>query len=403
MSEVINNIRRDANDGLLFLRETLFVHWRINPVATSVVGFTEVLNEIDESTDNSRRSALFGEAISSIELQEFIEFEKGFLDSVKGTVGAYSKDVTEVPIRVYPDTRKFVVSALASAPDIDVGFYCGQIQKAIKAQKASYNGLHRHFQQLQEFYPRYSNIMDDSLAEDLLIGFTAGFFGGGLGGVAAEVWDGWSNCSDEEFIQKFGSAADDYIQRSNDFTDGGESALVMVFDRLFDEFEETNECLFKVYESLEEDGLDMQPIYLEHRKVPPDLYDEEGVSDFIELVIQNLSENRSIPSRRVRNIREIIGLPPKMDSSSDEQLALPPILEKPLANYSFIGGDGKTYGPYSAEQMHQCLAQNRLNGQSQVSANGGPMQPASLFPEIVGGGSPSPAEQLSLPPILERE
>ena len=82
MSEVINNIRRDANDGLLFLRETLFVHWRINPVATSVVGFTEVLNEIDESTDNSRRSALFGEAISSIELQEFIEFEKDFYNFI---------------------------------------------------------------------------------------------------------------------------------------------------------------------------------------------------------------------------------------------------------------------------------------------------------------------------------
>jgi len=70
----------------------------------------------------------------------------------------------------------------------------------------------------------------------------------------------------------------------------------------------------------------------------------------------------------------------------------------PPANYSFIGGDGKTYGPYSAEQMRQFMAQNRLNGLSQVSADGGPIQPASSFPEIVDGGSPSPAEQLSLPP-----
>ena len=327
MSEVINNIRRDADDGLLLLREILFVHWRINPVATSVVSFMEVLNEIDESTDNSRRSALIGEAISSIELQEFKEFKKGFLDSVQEIVGAWSKDAPEVPIRVYPDTREFVVSALASAPDIDVGFYCGQIQKAIKAQKASYNGLHRHFQQLQEFYPRYSNIRDDSLVEYCLIVFTAGIFGDGLGVVAAEVWNDWSSCSDEEFIQNFDSAIDDYIQRSNDFTEGGESALDMVFDRLFDEFEEINECLFKVYESLEQDGLDMQPIYLEHRKECDGLYDEEGVSDFMELVIQNFSENRSIPTRRVRNIREIIGLPPKLDASSDEQLALPLILE----------------------------------------------------------------------------
>ena len=66
-----------------------------------------------------------------------------------------------------------------------------------------------------------------------------------------------------------------------------------------------------------------------------------------------------------------------------------------MANYHFIGGDGKPYGPYSAEQMRAYMSQNRLTVQSQVSADGGPWQPASSYPELMGGaphigGAPQP-------------
>lgn len=72
-----------------------------------------------------------------------------------------------------------------------------------------------------------------------------------------------------------------------------------------------------------------------------------------------------------------------------------------MANYKFIGGDGNEYGPYSAEKMREFLAQNRLTPQSQISADGGPMQPAANFPEIVGSAgktvaAPQPA--VAVPP-----
>ena len=58
-----------------------------------------------------------------------------------------------------------------------------------------------------------------------------------------------------------------------------------------------------------------------------------------------------------------------------------------MANYNFIGGDGKSYGPYSEEQMRQFIAQNRVNAQTQVSADEGPMQPAGSYPELMSGAS----------------
>ena len=66
-----------------------------------------------------------------------------------------------------------------------------------------------------------------------------------------------------------------------------------------------------------------------------------------------------------------------------------------MANYKFIAGDGKEYGPYTAEQMRQFLAENRLLATSQVSADGGPFQPASSFPELnAGPGQPMPGQPM---------
>ncbi len=64
-----------------------------------------------------------------------------------------------------------------------------------------------------------------------------------------------------------------------------------------------------------------------------------------------------------------------------------------MAQYHFIGGDGKTYGPYSQEQMQQFMGENRVNAQSQVSADDGAWQPAAQYPELASttGASPVPA------------
>lgn len=60
-----------------------------------------------------------------------------------------------------------------------------------------------------------------------------------------------------------------------------------------------------------------------------------------------------------------------------------------MAQYHFIGGDGKPYGPYTQEQMQQFMAENRVNAQSQVSTDGGAWQPAAQYPELASGGVPA--------------
>jgi hypothetical protein len=51
--------------------------------------------------------------------------------------------------------------------------------------------------------------------------------------------------------------------------------------------------------------------------------------------------------------------------------------------YKLIGGDGKEYGPVTAEQLRQWLAENRVNQQTRIQSDGGEWKPIAAFPELL--------------------
>jgi hypothetical protein len=64
--------------------------------------------------------------------------------------------------------------------------------------------------------------------------------------------------------------------------------------------------------------------------------------------------------------------------------------------YKILGGDGKEYGPVTAEQIRQWVRENRLNGQSMAQgADSTEWKPVSSFPEF----APLFAPSSSPPPI----
>jgi len=69
-----------------------------------------------------------------------------------------------------------------------------------------------------------------------------------------------------------------------------------------------------------------------------------------------------------------------------------------VANYHFIGGDGKTYGPYSLEQLIDFKNQQRLDGETKVQKDGGEFLPANSFPEITGQITTPPQQQIASVP-----
>jgi hypothetical protein len=50
--------------------------------------------------------------------------------------------------------------------------------------------------------------------------------------------------------------------------------------------------------------------------------------------------------------------------------------------YTIVGGDGQRYGPVSAEQLRQWIAQGRANAQTQTYREGGDWKPLSSYEEF---------------------
>ena len=59
--------------------------------------------------------------------------------------------------------------------------------------------------------------------------------------------------------------------------------------------------------------------------------------------------------------------------------------------YSIIGGDQREYGPVTAEEIRQWIADRRANGRTLAKAEGGPWKPLSTFPEFADALGAAPA------------
>ena len=70
-----------------------------------------------------------------------------------------------------------------------------------------------------------------------------------------------------------------------------------------------------------------------------------------------------------------------------------------MANYKIIGGDQKQYGPITAEELRQWVAEGRLNGESLVlTHDGGTWQHLSTLPEFAD----ALRTQIGAPPVVGR-
>ena len=66
--------------------------------------------------------------------------------------------------------------------------------------------------------------------------------------------------------------------------------------------------------------------------------------------------------------------------------------------YRIIGGDGKEYGPVSAEQLRQWAAEGRVNAQTQVLAEGATdWKPLAAFPELFSPATTPPPVAPAMP------
>ena len=61
-----------------------------------------------------------------------------------------------------------------------------------------------------------------------------------------------------------------------------------------------------------------------------------------------------------------------------------------MGTFKIIGADQKEYGPVTADDLRQWIAEGRANGQTLVRMEDGPWKPLSTFPEFAANLPPAP-------------
>lgn len=296
---------RDLNDSMLFMKEVLIVAWRFNPASIAAYTCGQLFEALTDATPPQEKAAMVTEVLNSIEIPPVEQFEDDFCDGISEICEGVTSEAIKGAIAEYPQLEDFLTSRIGDEPNHNSSFR-RMTSKALGEHRAHYHKLHAYFSQLADYLPRYSTIMKRSGMLDGIIGFAAGFFGGYVGAAGAEAWGNWRDSGDQEFCQKFGNAFDQFANECYRYTNHGEIAMSLIFDRLIDEMRRIDHRLFDCYDELADAGWDIAPLYIRYRMLDEEL--DVDSRELFSIAVNNLEENRSIHFRTIENIRQMMGL-----------------------------------------------------------------------------------------------
>jgi len=305
--QMITQLRTDNHDATPVIGETLRVMVRLNPVNVMLHNFWSFINSITDNTPPSEIANIVGQAIDQIDLSNAL----ADLDGSHELITAFTRDIVlNVPrtlIDVWPSYQDFVPkhSWLAN-PESEAEVAAEQIRRALSMNRSDLAVIQKHFQQLREFYPRYSSIMTRTGVMDYVLGMAAGLFGGFLGVVGAQVWDDWRSQADREFVQSFSNAVDQFSNSSLAFTQNTENAVNSVVDQLLRTYTDLGERVVVGLETAACNGLNINIVYKTFHDPDQPITDQNSIQ-LCEIVFDNLRQ-QGYSGNSESNMRHVSGL-----------------------------------------------------------------------------------------------
>lgn len=295
--------KKRHEDFRYFLRETFLVQWRLsNSVLTSANNFAEILSTIHDGEQNQSIALKVRQGLESVNIVDFEEIvtqtSTGFVEMVSGFI----EDLPSRHIRLYSGLEQFHAKFIP--PEGWKDTFVKDVAKDLLGLKKDFDAIAGYYQQLAEFYPRYDGIMSRSGWLDWLIGGAVGFFTGGLGIAAAVIWGGWRGMNDEQFMQNYSAAVQDFINACVKFNEGGERVLNAYIQRANDVWNDAFKPMAELYLALAEAGEDLESVERRVHEVDHAVEFAESVAahQFVALVVANLRQEADLSKRSLDNI-----------------------------------------------------------------------------------------------------
>jgi len=303
---MISQLRDDAADTQLAWAEMMRVGVRLNPVNIQIHNFLGFINQVVEGTPRHEIARLAQEAMQQVDLTNAAPMLDESLDGITAVGPEFVKGCTSELLAVWPEVTQFVQHRWLDDSAKEGENLRQQLRRAVQAHRQDLVVIQNHFRQLQEFHPRYHAIMTRNSVWDYVLVFAAGFFGGGIGAIGAQVWDDWRGKSDTDFAQSFGNAVNQFRGAALSFTQKTEQEVESVVAAFLKDLHGFTLGTISALESVA-DSKDLTPIYHKlHDPDPANAPDEDG-KQFFEIVLSNLRDQK-ISSRSESNIREVLGM-----------------------------------------------------------------------------------------------
>ena len=310
-------------DFLFFLREMFLLQWRLSNSAYGAANdFLTAIDTIQEGEDGKATSLKVRQGLEAVRIAPFEEIVK---ESSTGFVNMVSEFIQDIPsqyIQLYPSLEPY--REKFTLPDEWKAGIVQEVNRDLSALKADYDTIVGYHDQLVEFYPRYDAIMSRAGWLDWLIGGAVGFFTGGLGVVAAVIWDNWRGMNDQDFMKHYSAAVQTFIDSCIKFNEEGERVLGTHIQRVNDVWNDAFIPLAEMYSALAEMGEGLEAVErrakaLEHTA---EFAGDRESHQFAAIVVSNLKQQSNLSKRTLQNIidelREI-GILLTQDGDLDEK------------------------------------------------------------------------------------
>lgn len=303
---MIAQLRDDASDAQLYFPEIIRVRVRLNPVNIQIHHFLGLINQITQNSKKQEIASIIQEALQSVDLTKAESILEEALDPITKIIPEIINACGAILLRAWPESKQFVKHSWLDNPAQEGENIQQELRRALQVHLQDLTLIQTHFQQLQDYHLRYHAIMTRTGIWDVMLGFAAGFFGGGLGSIGAQAWENWRGKSDAEFIQSFGNAVDQFSNAALAFTQKTEQEVEAVLKGFLKKLYDLNLSVISALEaSIETEDISRiyQKLHFSDSASKPDEDDKQ----FLEIVISNLRDQK-ISARSESNIREVLGL-----------------------------------------------------------------------------------------------
>lgn len=304
--QLLNRLRQDALDSAKLIRETLLVVTRCNPPNLAAHRFYEIVASISDNTPRTEIATLVGQALNEAQGAldtEALENWRGFAGNIVTEVVAATRKSLDATLS---DWRTYISHPWIEQPESHAQRIRLQLETAMSVNLRDVSVIQHKYRQMCEFYPRYQEIMSRNEVWDYVLGFAAGFLGGQVGAIGAQVWDDWRNKSDRDFIQSFTAAVEQFTQASFSFMQKTEASVVPVVDQVMAELGTQCDAVIGGLDKLARKGKSIATVFRALHFADETVVDDDA-RQILEVVIANLRE-QGLTHNSEHNIREMLGL-----------------------------------------------------------------------------------------------